>query len=48
MRWFDDEEKLFKKNSDLIKSALEKISPGGQADAAYYKTISEIYELENS
>ena len=47
MRWFDDEEKLFKKNSDLIKSALEKISPGGQADAAYYKTISEIYELEN-
>lgn len=24
MRWFDDEEKLFKKNSDLIKSALEK------------------------
>ena len=47
MRWFDDEEKLFKKNSDLIKSALEKISPGEQADAAYYKTISEIYELEN-
>ena len=46
MKWFEDEEKLFRKNRDLIQAALEKIDKKGQGDS-YFKTVNEIYELES-
>lgn len=48
-RWFEEEEKLFTKNKELIDTALRK----AEADAAseggrqkYFKILEEIYELE--
>ena len=46
MKWFEDEEKLFRKNRDLIQAALEKIDKKGHGDS-YFKTVNEIYELES-
>lgn len=49
MRWFKDEQKLFARNSDLIKKALEKAAlDGEQGDyqSRYYQAIDEIYQLE--
>ena len=49
MRWFKDEQKLFTRNSDLIRKALEKAeADGSQGDyqSRYYQAIDEIYELE--
>lgn len=48
MRWFDEEEKLFMKNKELIETALSRTemthmpanTPG------YYRTIDEIFQLE--
>ncbi len=45
MKWFEDEEKLFKKNRDLISAALEKIEEKGQSET-YFKIAGEIHELE--
>lgn len=47
MRWFEEEERLFKKNRELIKTALSKAEKSGSTGEAYYRTISEIYDLEN-
>lgn len=47
MRWFEEEEKLFKKNNELIQAALEKLSVGGRSDAQYFRTVNELYELQN-
>lgn len=41
MRWFEDEQKLFVKNTELIESALAKVSGEDKA-----RTIDEIYNLE--
>ena len=46
MKWFDDEEKLFKKNRDLIAAALEKIEEKGHGET-YFKIAGEIHELES-
>lgn len=49
MRWFKDEQKLFTRNSDLIRKALEKAeTDGSQGDyqSRYYQAIDEIYQLE--
>lgn len=47
MRWFEEEEKLFKKNRELIRSVLAKFENADRSGEEYYKSISEIYELEN-
>ncbi len=50
MRWFEEEEKLFKKNRDLIENALARMNEAKDADRtseSYYRNINEIYELEN-
>lgn len=49
MRWFSEEQKLFAKNSDLIRKALERAeSDGEQGDyqSRYYQAIDEIYQLD--
>lgn len=49
MRWFSEEQKLFAKNSQLIRKALEKAeADGSQGDyqSRYYQAIDEIYQLE--
>ena len=49
MRWFKEEQKLFARNSDLIRKALERAeSDGEQGDyqSRYYQAIDEIYQLE--
>lgn len=48
-KWFEEEEKLFKKNSELIRLALEKTEVDrhkGQYQSQYYKAMEEIYTLE--
>ena len=49
MRWFEEEEKLFEKNKELIETALKKAEDNGnsQEQNVFFKTISDIYELEN-
>lgn len=47
MRWFEDEEKLFKKNRELIEAALKRMENTGDLSESYYRSISEIYNLEN-
>ncbi len=47
MKWFDEEEKLFKKNRLLIENALKRISQNPNQDNSYYTTLNDIYELEN-
>lgn len=46
MKWFQDEEKLFKKNRDLIAKSIEKLNASGSTGEGYYRTINEIYNLE--
>ena len=47
MRWFADEEKLFKKNKELIEGALKRMEGTGDLSESYYRSISDIYMLEN-
>lgn len=47
MRWFEDEERLFKKNSELIEAAIKRMSVENQSTQKYYQSINQIYELEN-
>lgn len=47
MKWFDEEDRLFRKNRVLIENALKRIEKKSDDDERYYKTISDIYELEN-
>ncbi len=49
MRWFQDEQKLFARNSDLIHKALERAEADGEQgdyQSRYYQAIDEIYQLE--
>lgn len=47
MKWFEDEQKLFNKNRELIDKALAKAeSTGEEASKGYYQTIRDIFELE--
>ena len=46
MKWFQDEEKLFKKNRDLIAKSIEKLNASGSTGEGYYRTMNEIYNLE--
>lgn len=49
MQWFDEEERLFKKNTELIEKALAKLNSDhegqSQKTEAYYRTLKDIYEL---
>ena len=47
MRWFDEEEKLFKKNKDFIEGALAKMEAEPVQSESYYRTLKEIYELDS-
>lgn len=50
MKWFEEEQKLFKKNTDLIRFALEKAQADerrGDYQSQYYKAMEEIYTLED-
>ena len=49
MRWFKEEQKLFVRNSDLIRKALERAAADGEQgdyQSRYYQAIDEIYQLE--
>lgn len=48
MRWFEDEEKLFVKNKELIFASLTKAEESKEngSNESYYRTIDEIYRLE--
>ncbi|WP_034210387.1 hypothetical protein [Lachnospira multipara] len=49
MKWFEDEEKLFKKNQELIKKSIDRLNASSTKEKteSYYRTINEIYNLEN-
>ncbi len=42
IRWFEDEQKLFAKNMELIENALKRV----ENDESYFSTIDDIYLLE--
>ena len=42
IKWFDEEQKLFIKNMELIKTALDKV----ESDSDYYNAVDDIYYLE--
>lgn len=52
IKWFEDEQKLFYKNRELIDKALAKAEQsgsgqaGGDAARGYYRTVRDIFELE--
>lgn len=46
MKWFEDEEKLFRKNKELIETALGKIEQNGHGET-YFKIAGEIHQLES-
>ncbi|SEW07031.1 hypothetical protein [[Clostridium] fimetarium] len=48
MRWFEEEEKLFVKNRELIFAARSKAeaSKDNGSNESYYRTVDEIYQLE--
>lgn len=43
VKWFDDEQKLFEKNRQLIEQALR----AGERDNKYYSAMEDIYHLES-
>lgn len=47
-KWFDEEQRLFKKNSELIEKALEKaeLDKKGKENARFFAMMDEIYTLE--
>ncbi|MBO5459855.1 MAG: hypothetical protein J5981_06370 [Lachnospira sp.] len=47
MCWFAEEEKLFKKNKELIEAAYLKMEAVESTSESYYRTMNEIYELDN-
>lgn len=47
MKWFVDEEKLFKKNKELIDKAIERLESNSSATESYYRTLKEIHYLED-
>lgn len=47
MKWFDDEQKLFVKNKELIESALSRVENESEKTDSYVRVTDEIYELDN-
>lgn len=45
MRWFEEEEKLFVKNMELIEATLERAEQETEKNEAYYRTLNDIYLL---
>lgn len=45
MNWFEEEEKLFVKNMELIEATLERAEQEPDKNEAYYRTINDIYQL---
>lgn len=45
MRWFEEEEKLFVKNMELIEATLERAEQETEKNEAYYRTLNDIYQL---
>lgn len=47
-KWFDEEQRLFKKNSELIEKALQKaeLDKKGKENARFFAMMDEIYTLE--
>lgn len=47
-KWFDEEQRLFKKNSELIEKALEKaqLDKKGKENQSFFAMMDEIYTLE--
>ncbi|MBQ3666098.1 MAG: hypothetical protein II919_08345 [Lachnospiraceae bacterium] len=43
VKWFDEEQKLFKKNKELVNKALKSC----ESDMGYYAVMEEIYHLES-
>lgn len=43
VKWFDEEQKLFLKNKELIEQALRQ----GESENKYYSAMEEIYQLES-
>ena len=47
MKWFNDEEKLFKKNKELIDKAISRLEGFPSGTDSYYRTMKEIHYLED-
>lgn len=47
MKWFNDEEKLFKKNKELIDKAISRLEGFSSGTDSYYRTMKEIHYLED-
>lgn len=47
MKWFKDEEKLFKKNKELIDKAISRASGMSAGTEGYYRTLKDIRYLED-
>lgn len=49
MKWFEEEQRLFSKNTELIRKAVEKAELGNDEDGktdSYMQSLQEIHELE--
>lgn len=49
MKWFEEEQRLFSKNTELIRKAVEKAELGNGADGqteSYMQSLQDIHELE--
>lgn len=49
MKWFEEEQRLFSKNTELIRKAVEKAELGSSADGnsdSYMRSLQEVHELE--
>lgn len=48
MKWFDEEQRLFRKNTELIEIALEKVEldKKGNENHKFYAMMDEVYTLE--
>lgn len=50
VKWFDEEQKLFEKNSELIRMALSRAredEKAGDFNSQYYRAMEEIYSLDS-
>lgn len=47
MKWFDDEQKLFVKNKELIEAALSRVENDSAKSESFIRVTDEIYELDN-
>lgn len=45
MRWFEEEERLFVKNMELIEATLQRAEQETERNELYYQTLNDIYQL---